>query len=250
MRRNGPRTICGAFLLLFGLSTGLVGKERLPVATGEYQIILGGRRIGQEQFSIFRDKTYIVQSTATLYWPEPTRIELRYELGVSFQPKKLEVEVARAGQFTKMELKHRRDDWRVEIKGKGRKKVRQDLGSRAGTEVDFDSPLFKAFILRRLSLKPGEQREVDTIVLQLSDLKGERRQQTCRGLDAEEIESQALGMVQASTFELAIGEITHQLWTDSTGVVLLSRAELPEGKLEYELVRLDSKPGAWQPPSR
>ncbi len=149
-----------------------------------------------------------------------------------------------------MELKHRKKDWRSEVKGKGVKKRRQDLGPREGAEIDFDSPLFNGFIVRRLSLRPGEERLVEAIQFDVPELTGTRQRQTYRRLDDGEVETRATGPVVAAAYELVSGETTYQFWTDESGVVLIMRTELPEGLLEYELVRLESKPGAWSPPAK
>lgn len=245
-RRIG--TIAGALLFVLGLSSTLAGKDEPPVAGGEYRILLGGRRIGWEKFSVFKGKEVEIRSEATLYWPEPTRFELRYRLGPSFQPEELEVEVVRGGRIGQIKLQRRGGDWRSEVQWKGGEKVRKDLGSREGTEVDFESPLFNGFIVRRLSLKPGEERVIPVIVFRLSDLSGRRAEHRYRRLDGGEVETEALGTVDGRAYELMDGETTRQFWTDPSGVVLLMRAELPEGELEHELVQIESKPGAWQPP--
>lgn len=239
--------LSAALLLLLVISAVATAKDRPPVASVEYEILLGGTRIGNEKIIVIKSKKYEVQSEATRFWPEPTRFELRYELGPSFVPKKLEVSASQGGQVLEMELKHRKKDWRSEVNGKGMKKRRQDLGSREGTEIDFDSPLFNGFIVRRLSLRPGEERLVDTLQFDLPELTGARTKQTYRRLDDDEVETRATGPVTAAAYELVSGDTTYEIWTDPSGVVLIMRAELPEGVLEYELVRLASKPGAWEP---
>jgi hypothetical protein len=218
------------------------------VASVEYEILLSGTRIGNEKINVIKSKKYEVLSEATLFWPEPTRFTLRYELGPSFVPKKLEVNSSQGGQVLEMELKRRKKDWRSEVKGKDVKNRRQDLGPREGAEIDFDSPLFNGFIIRRLSLRPGEQRIVETIQFDLPELTGTRKRQTYRRIDDGEVETRATGLVTAAAYELLNDDTTYEIWTDPSGVVLKMRAELPDGTLEYELVRLDSKPGAWSPP--
>ena len=241
--------ISGTLSLILGLSAA-AEKDRPPWATAEYEILLEGTRIGNEKVDVFKYKKYEVRSEATRFWPEPNRFELRYELGPSFAPKKLEVSASQGGQILEMELKHRKKDWRSEVKGKGVKKRRQDLGPREGAEIDFDSPRFNGFIVRRLSLRPGEERLVEAIQFDVPELTGTRQRQTYRRLDDGEVETRATGPVVAAAYELVSGETTHQIWTDESGVVLIMRTELPEGLLEYELVRLESKPGAWSPPAK
>ena len=239
--------LSGTLLLLLGLSA-VAAKDRPPVATAEYEILLEGTRIGNEKVDVIKSKKYEVRSEATRFWPEPNRFELRYELGPSFVPKKLEVSASRDGQVLEMELKGRKKDWRSEVKGKNLKKRRQDLGPREGAEIDFDSPLFNGFIIRRLNLRPGEERVVEAIQFDLPELTGTRKRQAYRRIDDGEVETRATGPVVAAAYELRSGDTTRYIWTDASGVVLIMRTELPEGVLEYELVRLESKPGAWTPP--
>lgn len=239
--------LSGALSLLLGFSSA-AAKDRPPVATAEYEILLEGTRIGNEKVDVIKSKKYEVRSEATRFWPVPNRFELRYELGPSFVPKKLEVSASRDGQVLEMELKSRKKDWRSEVKGKNLKKRRQDLGPREGAEIDFDSPLFNGFIVRRLDLRPGEQRVVEAIQFDLPGLTGTRKRQTYRRIDDGEVETRATGPIVAAAYELSSGDTTDQIWTNESGVVLIMRTELPEGVLEYELVRLESKPGAWTPP--
>ncbi len=38
---------------------------------------------------MFQQKGYLLESTKTVYWPEPMRYDYRYELEASREPKKL-----------------------------------------------------------------------------------------------------------------------------------------------------------------
>jgi hypothetical protein len=75
-----------ALLLTLALVPG-ADKGELPVSLGEYQYFIGGKRIGEEQFRVFKKDGYRFESTRTLYYPEPSRQEIRYELEPSFEPK-------------------------------------------------------------------------------------------------------------------------------------------------------------------
>jgi len=219
--------------------------DRAPVATGEYEISLGGKQIGREQFRIVKDKQYLVESTSTLYWPEPARHDYKVELLESSQVKKLEMMFTRAGLVTELKLEPHRKNWRFEAKGRGRRMARQDLAPTVGTEVDFGSPLFTGFIVRNLGLSPGTKRTVNVIVLALPDLIGKQVQHTYQRLEDEDIESKLHGKVSAAAFELSTAEATHRLWFDSTGFVLRATFDRPGGTVEHELVRLESGPDGW-----
>jgi hypothetical protein len=243
MRWSVVGTVCLALPMLTE-PTGLAAKKRSPVATGAYEILLGGRRIGEEKFSVFQEKKkLVVESTATLYWPEPTRHQYRHELVSSFQTKKLTFNLIRSGITSTMELKPHRENWRLEIKGKGRKKFRQELGRKTEAEIDFGSLLFKSFILKRLSLNPGDERTVDVIALQLPDLNGRRNRQTYRRLEDEDMASKLDKAVRASVYELVASETIHRLWAGPSGFVLKAHFDSPVGVYEYDLVQLDS---SWQ----
>lgn len=218
-----------------------------PVSLGEYAILLGGERIGQEQFRVFKDKRYKIESTRTLYYPEPVRYVYLYEMERTFEPRKMELTVTRSGIVTELELKRSGKRWRLEVDGDARKKRRHELGSREGTIVDFDSALFKSLALRGMDLAPGGAQEVDAIGLQLPDLGGRREKHLYRRIDDEDIETEVKGAVKAAVYELVIAERSHRIWVDPSGIVLRGHFEQPGGDIDVELVRLKTKPGAWPP---
>ncbi|MGH9324178.1 MAG: putative glycolipid-binding domain-containing protein [Vicinamibacteria bacterium] len=220
-------------------------KDELPASLGEYQVMLGGERIGEEQFRVFKKNGYRIESTRTLYWPEPSRQELEYELEPSFEPKKLSVVATRGGIRTELALKRKGDNWRVEVKGQGRDKKGHELGRRAGTVVDFDSLIFNALALRRMKLGAGESRDVEAITLALPDFSGARSKQTYRRVEDEEIETPFAGKIQAQVFELISGTARHRLWVAPSGVVLKGVFERSGQEQEVRLVRLETEGGTW-----
>jgi hypothetical protein len=244
---------------VLGLAVGLVlvgpwsgisestEKDRPPVSTGEYQIVLGGQRIGQEQFRVFKDKGYTIESTRTLYWPEPARQEIHYELEANLEPKKLELKVTRGGIVTELKLERKGDNWKVQTKGQGRDRRTQELGRRAGTVVELDSLLFHALTLRGLALDEGQSRKVDAITLALPDLAGARAEETYRRLADEDVETAFTGTVSARVYELRCGTATHRLWVAPSGAVVKGSFERIGGEQEILLVRLASSPGTWPP---
>lgn len=244
--------VVGVTSVLAGLATVFVsgaasGKNDTPVSLGEYQIRLGGKRIGEEQFRVFKDKGYAIESTRMLYWPEPVRTEIRYELESSLEPKNLHMAVTRGGMVTELELSRRGDNWRVEVKGRGRDKKKQELGRRAGTIVDFDSLLFNSLALEKLLVPAGKAKEVDAITLALPDVAGARAKQIYRRVEDEEIETEALGKLNAAVYELEVGSATHRLWVAPSGIVVRAVFDRIGGEQETLLVRLKSAPGTWPP---
>lgn len=235
-----------ALLLTLALVPG-ADKSELPVSLGEYQYFIGGKRIGEEQFRVFKKDGYRFESTRTLYWPEPSRQEIRYELEPSFEPKKLSLVTTRAGIVTELQLARKGENWRAEVKGRGRDKRNQELGRRAGSVLDFDSLLFNALALKRLALGAGESRSVDAVTLTLPDFAGARASQTYRRLENEELETEFAGKLEAAAYELLAGTSTHHIWVAPSGVVLKGVFEHPAGEREVRLVRLQTKPGAWPP---
>jgi hypothetical protein len=222
-------------------------KDQLPVSSGEYQYFLGGKRIGEERFRVFKKDGYRIESTRTLYWPEPSRQEMRYELESSLEPKKLSLVTTRAGIRTELELARKGENWRSQVKGQGRDKKSQELGRRAGSVVDFDSLIFNSLALKRLPLAAGEVRSVEAVTLTLPDFAGGRASQTYRRLEDEEIETGFAGKIEAAAYELSAGESKHRLWVGPSGVVLKGVFEHPAGEREVRLVRLETKPGSWPP---
>ena len=235
--------VAGASLAPFAAARA--GDEKLPTSTGEYQIRLDGERIGEEQFRVFKDKRVVLEATRMIYWPEPSRRELRFEMERSLEPRKLELTSTRGGVVTELELEGKGQNWRVEVEGQGRKKKRHELGRRAGTVVDFDSLLFNALAVRQLKLATGEERTVDAVALQLPDLAGQRVQQTYRRVDGETLETEFAGAVETAVYELEHSEATHRLWVDANGVVLKGVFDRPGGEVGIVLVRLKTAPGAW-----
>jgi hypothetical protein len=244
MWRSVVVILCGTLLLMAEAFTA-TGKDKVPVSMGGFEVYYGGERIGEEQFRLFRDKKLVVESTATVYWPEAVRYEYQYELGDSHQIEKLEGTMTRGGLVTEFELKRHRENWRIEIKGKGRKKMRQDLGSRASTEIDFGSLLFNGLIVKHLGLHPRENRQINTVVWQLPDFVCKRTKQTYRRLEDEDIEVKAFGTVHASVYELVSEQSSHQIWFNSSGVAVRARFDLPAGRFEHELVRFNTRPDVW-----
>ena len=222
-------------------------NDRTPVSSGEYQYLLGGKRIGEEQFRVFKKNGYRIECTRTLYWPEPSRQEIRYELEASFEPKKLSLVTTRAGIVTELELARKGENWRAEVKGQGRDKKKQELGRRAGAVLDFDSLIFNALALRRLALASGEAKSVEAVTLSLPDFAGARGPQTYRRVESEEIETGFGGKVEAAVYELTAGETKHRLWVAPSGVVLKGVLELAAGEREVRLVRLETKGASFLP---
>ncbi len=220
---------------------------KLPVSVGEYHYLLGGERVGNEQFRVFKKDGYRIECTRTLYWPEPSRQEIRYELEASFEPKKLSLVTTRAGIVTELELARKGENWRSEVKGQGRDKKQQELGRRAGSVVDFDSLIFNALALKRLALGAGEARSVEAITLSRPDFAGARASQTYRRVEDEVIETEFAGKLEAAVYELTTGTTKHRLWVAPSGVVLKGVFEHTAGEREVRLVRLETKPGAWPP---
>ena len=222
-------------------------KGQPSVSAGEYQYLIGGKRIGEEQFRVFKKDGYRIESTRTLYWPEPSRQEIRYELESSFEPKKLSLMTTRAGIVTELKLARKGENWRAEVKGQGRDKKKQELGRRKDAVVDFDSLIFSALALKRLALAPGEARSVEAVTLALPDFAGARASQTYRRVDDQEIETEFAGKLEAAVYEITAGTAKHRLWVAPSGVVVKGVFEHPAGEREVRLVRLETKPGAWPP---
>jgi hypothetical protein len=230
---------------LSGLGVSESAEKKGGVSTGEYQILLGGQRIGEEQFQVLEDKGYTIEATRTLYWPEPARRDMRYELEAGLEPRKLELSVTRGGILTELKLERKGENWRSETKGQGRDKKKVELGRRAGTVVDFDSLLFNGITLRRLALAEGESRRVEAITLALPDLAGARAEQTYRRVADEEVETAFAGTIAARVYELRTGTATHRLWVAPSGIVVQGRFEHIGGEQEVRLMRLESDSGDW-----
>jgi hypothetical protein len=222
-------------------------KGQPSVSAGEYHYLIGGKRIGEEQFRVFKKDGYRIESTRTLYWPEPSRQEIRYELEPSFEPKKLSMVTTRAGIKTELELARKGENWRAEVKGQGRDKKKQELGRRKDAVVDFDSLIFNALALKRLAIGAGETRSVEAVTLALPDFAGVRASQTYRRVDDEEIETEFAGKLEATVYEITAGTAKHRLWVAPSGVVVKGVFEHPAGEREVRLVRLETRPGAWPP---
>jgi hypothetical protein len=91
-----------------------------------------------------------------------------------------------------------------------------------------------------LGLKPGDERSVEVIALQLPDLGGKRGAQIYRRLEDEDVETKLETTVRASVYELGAAASSDRLWTDPSGYVIRARFDSPVGTYEYDLVRLDS----------
>lgn len=217
--------------------------EKPTLATGEYRILLGGKRIGDEQFRIGKGKGFVIKATKTLYWPEPSREELSFQLDAGFRPDRVLLEATRASLLTSLEIRAQGKNWRSETKGRGLKSVKQELGRRDGSEIHLGSPLFHWVILKRFALGPEDSGTIDAVTLALPALGGKREPLAYRRLPDEETESEALGKVSTAVYEVTFPDSTERLWVAPSGFPLRSRRESPAGTIETVLVRLQMKPG-------
>ena len=236
-------------LVLAGARVAAAVSDELPVATGEYQILLVGKRIGEEQFHVYKDKkSYQVESTTTRYWPHPSQQRYAYKLDPSFQPDELTHNLKDGGKLVTVELRKKGKNWRSEVKGKEIKKVQQDMGERQNAEIDFGSPLFQWVTFRQLKLAAGERTGVEVVVLDGAGPTAQtvrRIKRTYTRLPDEEIPVEGQEPVTASVYEVTEAESSYRLWLDPSGFPMRSERETPEGPLEVRRVRFQMTPGAW-----
>ena len=228
---------------------GAMAKDQPPVATGEFQYLLVGKRIGEERFRVFKGKKdYRVESTTTFYWPRPSQQEFEWELDRSLQPDELDHYLREGGKVVTVELRKKGKNWRSEIKGKDIKKVKQDMGQRQSVEIDFGSPLFQWITFRHLKLVEGEKKGVEVILLETPEPKEPkvtRIKRTYTRLPDEDVQAQVQGNVVASVYEITQSESSYRLWLDPSGFPIRTERETPDGLLEIRLVRFDKHPRAW-----
>ena len=246
MSQNLQGVVLAAFLITGG---GSIAKDKPPVATGEFQFLLVGKRIGEERFRVFKGrKDYRVESTTTFYWPKLSQQQYEWKLDRSLQPDKLDHDLKEGGKVITVELRKKGKNWRSEIKGKGIKKVKQDMGQRQSVEIDFGSPLFQWITFRHLKLVEGEKKGVEVILLETPEPKKPkvtRIKRTYTRLPDEEVQAPVQGKVVASVYEITQSESSYRLWLDPTGFPIRTERETPDGPLEIRLVRFDKQPRAW-----
>ncbi len=243
MSQNLQGLVLAAFLIT---GAGAMAKDKPPVATGEFQFLLVGKRIGEERFRVFKGrKDYRVESTTTFYWPKPSQQQYEWKLDRSLQPDKLDHDLRERGKVITIELRKKGKNWRSEIKGKGIKKVKQDMGQRQSVEIDFGSPLFQWITFRHLKLVEGEKKGVEVILLETPELKVKRIKRTYTRLPDEEVQAPVQGKVVASVYEITQSESSYRLWLDPSGFPIRTERETPDGPLEIRLVRFDKQPRAW-----
>ena len=246
MTRSIQAVVVALTLLPALTAATFVVADDAPISSGEYEIRLGGERMGDEAFRLYeKGKSYRLAVTRTVFWPEPMRFEYEVELDASRRPKKLELTTTRGGNFTELKLEPKGDNWRLEVKGRGRKTKRHELGRREGAVVDFDSILFTSLTLGQMGLASGQHETVDALVLTLPDLAGGRVSQTYRRVDDETIETGVYGTVTAAVYELDADGKTHRVWADASGLVLKATFDRLGGEREIVLKRLKSRPDAW-----
>ncbi len=237
-----------AAFLTTGLITGAVAvaKDKPPVATGEFQFLLVGKRIGEERFRVFKDKKdYRIESTTTFYWPKPSAQHYEWKLDRSLQPDKLDHDLREGGKVITVELRKKGKNWRSEVKGKNVKKVKEDMGLRQSAEIDFGSPLFQWITFRHLKLAEGEKKDVEVIVLEAPKPKVARIERTYTRLPDEGVQADVQGEVVASIYDVTQSESSYRLWLDPSGFPIRTERETPDGLLEIRLVRFDKHPRAW-----
>jgi hypothetical protein len=218
-------------------------------ASGQFEILLVGERIGEETFRIYKDKKeYEVDSKTTRYWPKPSQHEYQYKLESTFEPKELTHHLRHNGKAVTVELRKKGKNWRSEVKGKGIKKAKQDMGERQSAEIDLGSPLFQWVTLHRLNLADGEKKGVDVISLEDSGFPGEpeavrRIKRTYSRLPDEDLETDGEVAIQASVYEVMEEDTSSRVWVDSAGFPIRLERETPEGPLQMRLVRFKPKSG-------
>ena len=240
----------GGFLLVAaGSAAASPPDEDDLVATGQFDIVLMGQRIGEEQFRIYKTKKeYQVESRTTRYWPKPSQHEYAYKLESTFEPKELTHYFRQSGNVVTVELRKKGKNWRSEVKGKRVKNSKQDMGPRESAELDLGSPVFQWVTLRRLNLAAGEKTGVDVIALDDSGLASGREtvsriKRTYTRLPDEAIEGTESLVV--SGYEVMEAESTYRLWVDASGFPTRVERETPDGLLEVRRVRFRPKAGAW-----
>ncbi|HEX9726124.1 MAG TPA: putative glycolipid-binding domain-containing protein [Vicinamibacteria bacterium] len=221
------------------------------VATGQFEILLVGKRIGEEQFRIYKTRNeYEVESRTTRYWPRPSQHEYYYKLESSFEPKELTHHLRQDGRVVTVELRKKGKNWRSEVKGEGVKNVKQDMGERQYAEIDMGSPVFQWVTFRRLNLADGEKKGVDVVSLEDSGLPGQpeavrRIKRTYTRLPDESLELEGQEVIVASVYEVMEAETSYRLWMDPSGFPLRLERETPEGPLEIRRIRFRPKSEAW-----
>jgi hypothetical protein len=240
-------------LLLAGLSPAPASPpdEDDLVATGQFEILLVGKRIGEEQFRIYKTRSeYEVESRTTRYWPRPSQHEYYYKLESSFEPKELTHHLRQDGKVVTVELRKKGKNWRSEVKGEDIKTVKQDMGARQSAEIDLGSPVFQWVTFHRLKLADGEKRGVDVVSIDDSGLPGQqeavrRIKRTYTRLPDESLAIDGTDVMVASAYEVMEAETSYRLWVDSSGFPLRLERETPEGTLEIRRVRFRPTPEAW-----
>lgn len=219
------------------------------VATGQFEILLVGKRIGEEQFRIYKDKDkYEVESKTTRYWPKPSQHEYNFQLEKGFQPKELTHHLRQDGRLVTIELRKKGKNWRSEVKGKHIKSVKQDMGERQSVELDLGSPVFQWVTFRRLGLTDGERTGVDVILLEDSGPSGQavkRIKRTYIRLPDENVGEEGQEPIHVSVYDVMEEDSTYRLWVDPSGFPLRVERETPDGPLEIRRVRFRPKAGAW-----
>jgi hypothetical protein len=221
------------------------------VATGQFEILLVGQRIGEEQFRIYKtSKEYQVESRTTRYWPRPSQHEYYYKLESSFEPKELTHHLLQDGKVVTVELRKKGKNWRSEVKGDDIKTVRQDMGERQSTEIDLGSPVFQWVTFRRLNMVDGDKKGVDVVSIDDSGLPGQpeavrRIKRTYTRLPDESMEIEGQEVIVAAAYEVMEADTSYRLWVDPSGFPLRLEKETPEGTLEIRRIRFRPKPVAW-----
>lgn len=236
------------------------------LAHGAYRVTHNGADVGEELWGILalRGGGYRLMSEIELSWPVPNKQRARLDLDAAWRARRLWAQIDAEGK--RRVAYYTPDQGVLEVTVDEEALRHADPRSRAGADslyvpaaakprrayaesalfdedttfLDFGSTLFNFAHLRRLSLRPGEQVEVRTVVATQPALRPLPVSQTYAYVRDEQITTRWQPFLHARRYRIAehggkAAPVT-TLWTDAHGVALKQEVQLGKDAHGCELV--------------
>ncbi len=222
----------------------LVVEGPHPLARGRYEIRVGGRQVGFEDWkSFFTKDSFILSGSAQITQPA-AKYEFRFTMGPHFSPKELDIEVIFDSQKLTGTYEFSAEEAHQVVTGQQSRSERR-VRMPAGYKADFGSPLFNFHALHQQSFVRGQPKMFDVLFVALPTLVASAAQQTYTYLGNELLDRLGKKVdARHFRFETFVDGQPYlaEIWTDVDGMPLLIRRGSGASLEETELVQMEKVP--------
>jgi hypothetical protein len=209
------------------------------IIQGRYEIWRDGARIGEERFRVLG---HTLESEGRLESPVALEQKVRITMEGTRVPVEVEITLVMGdGDTTRGRYRIDRQSGQLRsfVQPQTGASIERILPFAEDAELAFVSPLFQFITVGRLRLRPGERREVTTVLLAMPTLMPESRRRRWKRLPDVEIKTARAGAIVASDYLVeAPGEpaLESRFQANLLGLPLRLRVSTPDTVGEYLLV--------------